>query len=123
MEKEMRQIYICGCWQKAKDALLTLLCALGFSILLGVLFGMICCVCNMYFKSGIGIAICAGFVVLERICMANGTNLGMKSPVGMLVNYLNIRMEDIAMTVIYYIFLISCLISIGIYCIRKMDIA
>ncbi len=106
-----------------QDALLSFLSALVFSVLLGIFFGIVCCVCNMYFRNGIGTAICAGLVVMERICVTNGANLGMKSPVGMLANYLGMQSEDAVMTAVYYIFLISILISFGMYRIRKMDLA
>ena len=106
-----------------QDVLQTFLSALVFSVLLGIFFGMVCCVCNMCFRSGIGTAICAGLIVMERICVTNGANLGMKSPVGMLGNYLGMKSGDAVMTAVYYIFLISILISFGMYRIRKMDMA
>lgn len=106
-----------------QNALLTFLCTLAFSVLLGTFLGMICCVCNMYWRGGIGTAICAGLVVLERICVTNSMSLGMKSPVGMLANYQDLQAGNIITTVIYFIVLTGILIGIGMYRIRKMDIS
>lgn len=90
-----------------QNAVVTFFCALAFSVLLGIFLGMICCVSNMSWKGGIGTAICAGFVVLERICVTGGMKLGMKSPVGMLANYLDMQAGNAMLTMIYYIVLNS----------------
>ena len=95
--------------------------AFVLAVLLGVLLGMICCVCNMLTEKGIGLAICGVLIIIQRF--ADGWELSFRNilPLGMLTGFYTSQGTNIIPAVCYYVFCITLLVMIRYYILYKPD--
>lgn len=93
--------------------ILTLLC---------VFFAMLCCVSNMMTESGIGVGLCAVFIIAERLTKTFEVNLGFLSPVGMLKNFYSTDGTNFFPIISYFVFLVVLLMILGMKTLQKTNI-
>lgn len=96
--------------------------AFCLSVLLGLVFTLLCCLANMTGFSRIGLTICILLLFFERMCAQKNINMGIFSPVGVLKSYYGEINITISFSVFYYIFLFSVFLLIGFYQIQRMDL-
>ena len=110
------------------DSLLTrspLFMIMGVLIILTrlcVFFAMLCCVSNMMTESGIGVGLCAVFIIAERLTKTFEVNLGFLSPVGMLKNFYSTDGTNIFPIISYFVFLVVLLMILGMKTLQKTNI-
>ncbi len=96
--------------------------AFFLSVLLGLLFTLLCCLANMAGFGSVGLAICSLLLFVELICERRGMIMGMFSPVGVLKSYYGGTSVTVSFSILYYMFFFFVFVLIGFYQIQRMDL-
>ncbi len=97
-------------------------CLFVLSVLLCVFFSMLCCIFSMRFANGVGVALCACFIIMERFVSGYDINIGYFSPVGMLKNFYVSQGRGFLSAICYFVVLIFLLGTVGIKYLYRADI-
>lgn len=97
--------------------------AVGLCVMLGLLMGVICLVCNILgFHAGTGITICASLIVVWQFTICNAVDWKYFSPVGVLQSYSGYSAVPVVGAYAYYIQLCCILMFLGMYKVNRYDL-
>lgn len=96
--------------------------AFFLSVLLGLVFTLLCCLANMAGFGSVGLAICSLLLFVELICERRGMIMGMFLPVGVLKSYYGGTSVTVSFSILYYMFFFFVFVLIGFYQIQRMDL-